>query len=80
MGVFDEIPLRCPICNKVDWVQTKGGNPCMAVLDRNNLTVAQAKDAIRDDPSHICQGCGKEWVIKTDPPLPIRVKMYLGDK
>lgn len=57
MGMFDEVLVRCPSCEKEQTVQSKGGDCILALYDLNEAPADVLSDVNRHAPFE-CVACG----------------------
>ncbi len=67
MGLYDTIEFPCPVCGKIIYAQSKGGECILDSYEHTSVSVAVAQDANRHSPYECC---GKFWALGNIPDLP----------
>ena len=64
MGLYDEVLIKCPKCNKDQYAQSKDGRCNMDSYELDNCPEDVLSDVNRHAP-FICSGCGQKFIVNT---------------
>lgn len=71
MGTFDSVKVKCPVCGKENWFQSKGGACHLRYFEFDDCPRDVFSDINRYAPEHC--GCGTYYSVDTDKRKPMIV-------